>query len=83
MSSITKTKDNVSRIMRIKEYESAKRTEGCLLATCFFRFVFQKKHTREPTLRECPVTCCYHPEYKPKFKRSNSSLGRSYVTEPF
>jgi len=77
MSNVTKVKENVRRITRNIEHDQAKRTEGCLTATCFFRYVFHRKNAREPTLRECPATCCYHPQYKPKLKGSRSSDVRS------
>lgn len=72
--SVMNAKQNASKIMRMRESDKAQRTEGCLLATCWTRAKFMKEHGREPTLRECKVTCCYHPDYKPKLK---TSTGRS------
>lgn len=65
MISESKVKENVRRITRKRNFELAKRTEGCLLATCFFRYVFKMKHSRDPVPAECPKTCYYHPDYVP------------------
>ncbi|MCK4824781.1 hypothetical protein KA005_54010 [bacterium] len=80
MSTAMKVKRNVTRITKKKKLDEMNRTEGCLLATCFYRLMFNKMHGRNPKPSECAESCCYHPLYAPAAK---SSLGRSIVPEPF
>jgi hypothetical protein len=85
MSSITKVTENVRRISRKRELEQTKRTEGCLLATCFHRYIFNMKHNRDPAPSECPESCCYHPDYVPKAdtsaERSRRRVGQYRALE--
>ncbi len=74
MSSVTKIEENVKRITRKREFEQAKRTDGCLTSTCPTRLKWMKENGTEIPLDKCDADCCYHPDYVPDIE---TSLGRS------
>ena len=75
MNSVMKIEENVRRITRKREFEEAKKTDGCLRSTCLKRMQWLKEQGTEIPLSECdPTSCCLHPDYVPN---SESSTGRS------
>lgn len=76
MNNVTKVKENVRRISQQREVEQAKRTDGCLLATCVRRAKWMKEHGTEIPLDECPPSCYYHPDFVPTLSYSSDVRSR-------